>query len=195
MDTGSIINKVKNKKIIFFGEIHGTKEIPERIRDICDVLLIKGDKILYALELPVEIESKLNKFLKKEISEEELIKDKLLKDPISDGRFTPSLLKSIKYLSCDNAIFKCIDSLEGNVADRDGNMAKRLIKMVKMYPDHKIIVHLGNFHVSSKKVKFDGKTFKPLKLFMPRDLLNKSVTFVYNIKGSYFNQGLRKVIT
>ena len=189
-----MLDKIKNKKIILFGEIHGTKEIPVYIRKLCRIILRDRNNILYLLELPKEIEPKINKFIRKEISKKELIKDRLLEDSICDGRFTPSILRNIKSLSSKGVKFKCIDSVEGKPSERDKDMAGRVVKLIKKYPKPKILLHIGNFHVSSKKIRYKNRTWKPFKLYLPPKIINNSVTIICTAqKGSFYNQGVKKV--
>ena len=57
-----IISKIKNKKLILFGEIHGTKEIPELLSTFFNDVA-KNESFNLCLEIPDEFQEQLNSYI------------------------------------------------------------------------------------------------------------------------------------
>jgi len=187
-----INSKIKDKQLILFGEIHGTKEIPEFLSKFFSEIA-KEEDFNVCLEIPSEFQKNIKSFFK------------FNKEKHSDGRNSSEyfwLIKNLKNLNKKhgrNIKIFCIDMNSGirirdkkNIQNfREKIMAENILKSLK---DKKTFVIIGDIHASKKPILF-GK----LKINSTGSiLLDKIKDKIYNIrimptKGNFFNFGIKKI--
>src|SRR3989338_6620894 len=93
-----IKDKIKNKQIIFFGEIHGSKEIPLILAEFFRIFSQEEDFDL-ALEVPRDNQEKIDNFLM--LRNEEILKEISFfkQQENSDGRNSLEYLRLIKTIA------------------------------------------------------------------------------------------------
>lgn len=58
-----LLSKIKDKQIVIFGEIHGTKEIPELLSRLF-YEISKKENFNLCLEIPIEFQKSISLFMK-----------------------------------------------------------------------------------------------------------------------------------
>ena len=156
------------EKYYLIGELHGTNEAPEACWDI----LQKNKIPNLALEFPVNCQKEINNLLegKKKINEIFLF---WFKHP-HDGRSSPAM-KRLLIKAKEHAIkVHVIDTILGNAAEREKEMAKNLIKI-----KGKVAFLCGNVHASKQEIYFpilSRLAFKIISIFSPEyATLGKSI--------------------
>src|SRR3989344_7858827 len=149
-----IKEKIKNKKLVVFGEIHGTKEIPEMLSQFFSELA-KEEDFDICLEIPTEFQNNIKGFFN--------ICEKNIKN--SDGRNSLEYFRLIQNLKKLNEkhnrnikIF-CIDMGLNILLDNKKNLqnireeiiAKNILKSLS---NKKTFAILGNVHASKKIINF-----------------------------------------
>jgi len=165
--------KIKNKKVIVFGEIHGTKEIPETILNFLKNL---DEDFDICLEIPEEFQNNLSDFFK---------------EKPSDGRNSKEYLNLIKELSKLNKNIFCIDPIVQNQKEKEEGLAKNSLTRLG---NKKVFLILGEVHASKEKIIFNGQEIIPTGYLLKEKL--KEGFFNVRLKpskGKYFNFGIRKI--
>ena len=187
-----IKDKIKNKQLILFGEIHGTKEIPEKISEFFSELA-KEEDFNVCLEIPSEFQKNVESFFK------------FNKEKYDGGRNSSEYLGLIQNLKNLNKKYErdikifCIDMNSGiyvrdekNIQNfREKIMAKNILKYLR---DKKTFVIIGDIHASKKPILFGKLKINPVGSI----LFNKMKDKIYNIrimptKGNFFNFGIKEV--
>ena len=182
---------MEDKKLILIGEMHGTKEIPNKIKELCQSI---QEDIIYCLELPIQIKSLFLNFLNNKLSLNQFLQNNLVKEAVQDGRITPALVESLKQIK-HKINLEFVDDLESDIIKRDENIAINFVNIVKKHPNKKIILHCGNFHINDKIIMFENRMVKPARLFLPKEILNQCHTVIFlPSEGKYYNHGIKKVI-
>ena len=156
--------KIKDKKVILLGELHGTKEIPQVILDFLKSL---DEEFNLLMEIPDEFQKNIEEFYK---------------EPSPDGRNSKEYLDLIKTL---NKKLYCIDSFAKNQEEKEENLAKNILDLSN---EKKTIAILGEIHASKEKINFGEQEIIPtgniLKEKLKGDLL---CVRIKPSKGKYFN--------
>lgn len=195
-----LMKKIKDEKIILFGEIHGTKEIPNMLNKFFS-MYSKNNNFNLGLEIQENNQIHIDNFLKK--GEEKY----LLKMPFfkyrkqSDGRNSLEYLNLIKKIYYLNIKFKkeikifCIDT--SNHEDykipnkRETKIAENIIKIIS---EEKTFVILGAIHASKRIIKFEKMKLIPAGLIIYDKYKNDVMSIFFNVKsGLYFNQHLKEI--
>lgn len=198
-----IKDKIKNKKIIFFGEVHGTKEIPLLLAEFFKIFSQEDDFDL-ALEVPRDNQEKIDDFLR--LGKEETLKEISFFKPRknSDGRNSLEYLQLIKTIAEINLqrslpirIF-CIDlSLQDRFEsqnEREENMANNILDLWKK--EKKMFVILGNIHASKKEFTFCENIIYSVAYHLsifPHLTQNIFSVSLQPRAGKFFNFGIKKV--
>lgn len=187
-----INSKMKDRQLILFGEIHGTKEIPEFLSKFFSEIA-KEEDFNVCLEIPSEFQKNVESFFK------------FNKEKHGDGRNSSEylgLIQNLKNLNKkygrDIKIF-CIDIGSGiHVRDekniqnfREKIMAKNILKCLK---DKKTFVIMGDIHAFKKPILFGKLKINPVGSILFNKIKNK----MYNIrimptKGNFFNFGIKEI--
>lgn len=195
------IKKLANKHIIFFGEIHGTHEIPLMLSRYFEMLVRYYDFDI-ALEIPHNYQNEINEFINS--GDEKILKNtpffKNIKN--SDGRNSYEYLQLIKKIGLLNKKYNkiirviCIDvSEKENIKSQNNRERKISINILKnANKNKKIIVTMGNLHASKSVFQKKGKKILPVAHILFKEFGNKF--FSINLKpisGSFYNFGIKKV--
>ena len=174
-----IKNKIKDKKLILFGEIHGTKEIPEFLFKFFSELS-KEESFNVCFEIPINFQENSKEFFENK--------------ELSDGRNSKEyfeLIKNLKNLNENINIFfvapleiKSQEDIEKGIADNVRNILS----------DKKTFVILGDIHASKKSLSFGELEIKTAGSILFNEL--KENLFSIRImpeSGEFFNFGIKKV--
>ena len=194
-----LIEKIKSKKIVLLGELHGTKEIPELITSFFNEYL-KENQCNICLEIPSDEQSNIDKFFK--TGDQNYIYDmEFFKSKPSDGRNSKEyldLITNIYNLNKNNKtnIF-CIDvSIIDYTKDiqqqREIGIAKNIIKITNNR--EKTFVILGNMHIVKQKVTIGSISFLPVGYYLFEKYGNRVVSInLWPKEGKFFNFSVKKV--
>lgn len=196
-----IMRLIKESRVILFGEIHGTREIPELMKEIL-FRSASCHEINLGLEIPSTYQTEVNLFLTS--GKESLLK----KIPFfkshekSDGRNSREYSGLIKFIYGFNKRFSkkikifCLDvSEKGRVMSQ--NERERKIKyniLKKIYPNKKLAVVLGNFHVSKKIFCHKKIRIFPVAYRLHKKLGESLVTInLHPLSGKFYNFGIKEI--
>lgn len=191
-----IISKIKNKALVLFGEIHGTKEIPELLSRLFVEMSAKEDFNL-CLEIPVEFQNSISLFMK--TSDENLLKTIpfFSKNDSPDGRNSLEYLNLIRDICEVNLRNKkrikifCIDPSANSQKEKEEGLADNIIKSSK---NKKTFVILGNIHASKEVVNLPGISIIPTGRILSEKLGNQVFTInILPLKGKFFNLGIKEI--
>lgn len=103
-----------------------------------------------------------------------------LRDAVSDKRITNNILSFYKKLHKCGVIFKGLDDYHNEeINKRDMLMAKRFIEIIKNNLADKYILYIGNMHLIEKSIKIGKFQVNPIKIYLPKDILKKSLTIQF----------------
>ena len=184
-----IKKKIKGKKLILFGEIHGTKEIPKIITKFFSE--IKEDFDL-CLEIPEEFQNELDSFMQGGKT------PSFFEIDLLDGRNSKEyfeLIEEIKKINEDKIkkinIF-CVDSFAKSQKEKEENLAKNILKVLN---EKTVFAIMGEIHSSKEKINFND-----LEIITAGNILHgklKEEIFSVRIKpkeGKYFNFGEKEIV-
>jgi len=198
-----IKDKIKNKQIIFFGEIHGSKEIPLILAEFFRIFSQEEDFDL-ALEVPRDNQEKIDNFLM--LRNEEILKEISFfkQQENSDGRNSLEYLQLIKTIAEINLQrflpirILCIDiSLQDKFEsqnEREEGMADNIFNLWKK--EKKMFVILGNVHISKKQFILGEKIISPVACHLVALSYPSPRIFSVNLQprtGEFFNFGIKRV--
>ena len=192
MNRQQVIGKIKKHKYIFFGEIHGTKEIPKTTLEL--LKNIKGKNVL-CLELYEQVEKSLLAYIKGQ--KNYFLDSQYTKGPISDKRITENTIKMYKELY--KMSFKLMyleDYNSKKIKERDKNMANKFTEIVRNNKFDKYFIYIGNLHLIEKQYNFGIFKIGSIKPYLPEDIRKDALTILY-FKGKEekisFNQKLNRI--
>lgn len=190
-----IKDKLKEKEIFFFGEVHGTKEIPL-------ILSLFFEFIDYpynlALEIPSDYQERINNYLKS--GDENVVYNCLFfkNSEESDGRNSQEYINLIKkiYLLNKNKINKikilCVDiSLDTMISsqnERESIIAGNLLKAAKF---KKLFVVIGNVHAYKNIFTYENNNIYTVAYLLRKEKV-LSISLLPT-KGEFYNLGLRQM--
>ena len=198
-----IKDKIKNKQIIFFCEIHGSKEIPLILAEFFRIFSQEEDFDL-ALEVPRDNQEKIDNFLM--LRNEEILKEISFfkQQENSDGRNSLEYLQLIKTIAEINLQrflpirILCIDiSLQDKFEsqnEREEGMADNIFNLWKK--EKKMFVILGNVHISKKQFILGEKIISPVACHLAALSYPSPRIFSVNLQprtGEFFNFGIKRV--
>lgn len=190
-------DKINDKKLILFGEVHGTKEIPLMLSEFF-IRYSKDSNFSICLEISLSYQKNINEYLS--YGDEGVLKDIFIEKSESDGRKTLEYLNLIKQIRKINSVSKnkievfCVDidetaDIETIKTKRDEIIAKTILKQKE-----KVFAVLGNFHSSKTKLKLGDKLFIPAGKILFDELKDKFVNINLVPKsGSFYNLGVKKI--
>ena len=169
MDKNQIKKLIEHSKYVFIGDIHGTKEIPEKIFEIIRSIL-KKKKIIFCLELPQQAEKELYAYLNKKMSEKEFLQSKYLEDALFDHRIDKDRLSLYKKLYENNVILRCLENYDlENINERDKVMAMNFMELIQEHAEQ-YFVYVGGMHIIDEEIEIMGMKVKPLKIYLPKNI-------------------------
>lgn len=189
------LKKIKGKKIILLGEMHGVAENVEIVKTFIASLEAKNISVLIALEWPTKINSDVQSFLNNMKTvlpwqNWDFAQDK-------DGRISKEhvaflrwLKKRNKFLSPDKRhdIF-CFSEECKSWNTRDFKMAQNINYILNNRSQKIILAIMGNLHAQKKKFILDGKVHLPLAAHLSKKDI---IAFKCDYRcGSFFNHTLQ----
>ena len=176
-----IISKINDKKLILFGEIHGTKEIPELLLNLFSYLAKEEDFNL-CLELSEEFQNiKLDDILP------------LAKKIGTTGLISEEYIKLIKEMPKNIKIFFIVPNRIKNQEEMEKGVANNILKLVG---DKRTFVILGNIHASKNKIEMGTLEIVPAGFLIYQKLKEKMFSILLKPKsGEFFNNGVRQVVS
>lgn len=190
-------DKIKNKQIILFGEIHGTKEIPEMLSKFFSEIL-KNEDFNLCLEIPEEFQMGVDKFM---IAGNEDILKKISffsENADSDGRNSLeyfNLIKNIYKINLKNnrdvRVF-CIDSFAHNQEEKEKGLAKNILGL---FENKKTFVIMGDVHASKNPLLLGKLKINPTGFLLFNEFKDKLYSIrIMPTKGSFFNFGVKEIV-
>ncbi len=191
-----LINRIKEKQIVLFGELHGTKEIPKLLEEVFSALA-KEETFNIALEIPSRYQLTIDKFLL-EGKEDYLIQsDFFLETVSSDGRNSLEYLNLIKKIYHLRKEYKrpinifCIEldevlNEESAQDQKEKELSKSIMTIAKK--GHLLVV-LGDIHAAKKIIKIGDQKIVPLGYVLSKKFFGKVMSVRFSPrKGSFFNR-------
>jgi hypothetical protein len=162
--------------IALFGELHGTREIPQMVGDVACRALAGGARVLLGVELSTELTPKLDAFIHS--SGDRAATDRLLADTIwhrsyQDGRPSHASLarfERARELAAEGRDIRIVAfSVEASTGlMRDSLMAVQLARAVASRPSEIAIVLTGNIHSRTTVGTPFDPSYRPMGLILGR---------------------------
>ena len=189
---------VSNFDVILFGEVHGTKEIPNFIFSFISDS-IRNFNLDVGLELSSSYQSKLDLFLKS--GDENILTEIFLDSEENDGRKTEEyfiFVKKIRQLNLDlkkEIRVICLDVPEDFNSDDFQNDRERVIAdNILLNKREKLVAVLGNIHASKKEINFPNLKIIPVGNIIFQRLKDKFLTInLVPKKGEFYNFSVKKI--
>jgi len=186
------VELMNDKKIVLFGEIHGTREIPETLYRFFAKFAEKNDFDI-CLEIPRNFQSHIRDFFKK------------LQDYENDGRNSLEYLKIVDLIAELNLKYGrsihifCID-VDDTFPLKDEkdhqNVRERIMaeQIIQFSGKKKLFVVCGSLHAYKKELKFGEKIINTMGSILDNSFKEKVFSVLFFIKrGYYFNFGKKKI--
>lgn len=177
--TNEIISKIKSKKVVLFGEIHGTKEIPEMLSKFFKDLA-KDEDFNLCLELPEEFQNvKLDKILS------------LAKEEGTSGLISKEYIKLIKEMPKNVKVFFIVPNLIKNQEEMEKGITDNILKLTN---GKRTIAVLGSLHSSKNKITIGKLTITPAGFLIHKELKDEMYSVLIKAKnGEFYNNGLKQI--
>ncbi len=146
----ALITNLSSKDLVIVGEMHGTTEQPQKTFQLIKELAKNETQFLVGLEFPINIQPELNRFF--ETGDESILRGiYFFQEPrYHSGRGSLAMIELMKNLRTLRNVkvfaFDVPDDFRGN--DRDTQMAKHVLEIIKNNQNHKMLVYTGNIHSS-----------------------------------------------
>jgi uncharacterized iron-regulated protein len=187
----NLIKKIKSKKIVLFGELHGTKEIPNLLLDLFTTIL-KKESFNLCLEIPSKYQKYFNKFMingdEKYLKKIDFFYDKNQRDGRNSLEYY-NLIKSIYNLNKTNNhkiklfFIDVNESKEQN--EREFIIFKNILKTIS---NEKTLIILGDVHASKNKISFGSTNIIPIGYLMKQKYGDNMINIRFECKNkSIFN--------
>lgn len=188
--------KIKDKKLILFGELHGTKEIPDMISNFFSELAIEED-FNVCLEIPEEFQKQIINFM--DIGDEKILE----KIPFfaytvnSDGRNSFEYINLIKNLRLLNKKYNreikifFVDSDSNTQENKEKNISENTIKILS---NKKTFMVLGDIHASKNQFSLGRLNIIPAGSMLFNKLREKMFNVrIIPLKGNFYNFGIKEI--
>ncbi|HIH26307.1 hypothetical protein J4476_03520 [Candidatus Woesearchaeota archaeon] len=189
MKIDNIKKLINDNRIIFLGDVHGNKSIPETIFN-----LIKDfKKSVFAIELPKQPSGDIIDYFENKLSKEELFQNKYLKDALNDNRLNANTLDLYKKLYDFGFKLEFLEDYENklfNGKTKDKFIAEELKILLEKYPKYKIFLYAGNIHTLDKPIRILLIfKVKPIKYYLNNDIKKLILTIQFsNVKEITYNK-------
>jgi len=176
-----IISKIKSKKLVLFGETHGTKEIPELLLNLFRELS-KDEDFNLGLEISDGFQ---NVGLDKIIS--------LSKETGTSGLISKEYIDLIEKIPKNIKIFFIAPNSIKNQEEMEKVIADNILKLVD---GKRTFVILGNIHASKNKIEMGNLKIVPAGFLIYQRLKDEMCSILLKPKsGEFFNNGVRQVVS
>jgi len=169
-----ILKKIDKKKVILFGEIHGTKEIPNLLSDFFSDLS-KRESFNVCFEIPS--------------NQDDFFTDKNQRDGRNSLEYF-NLINKLKELRNVKIHFVDINDAK-DIKNRDKIIADNVLKALDK---NKTFAVLGNIHASKNKIIIGSLNIIPAGFLIYQRLKGEMCSVLLKPKnGEFFNNGLKKI--
>jgi len=190
----NLISRIKQSRVILFGELHGTKEIPKILLKLFR-RLSKEYPFNLCLEIPSKYQRYINRFFDTGNEKYLLMIDFFNDKNQMDGRNSLEYYNLIKilYVLKDKINIYCIDVNKlKNQNDREKLMANNIMKILNS--NKKTFVILGNIHASKNKISFNSLEIIPTGYILHNKLKDKIINILFVCEnGSFLNIKEKKI--
>jgi uncharacterized iron-regulated protein len=170
--------------IIYVGDYHTNAQAQRGFLRILKMLIEKTDRFVVALELiHKRYQSAIDQFLAGESSEREFLEEIKLKRrwyfdlwPNFQPIFDFSKYHHLKIYGVESA-----HSMNSTLKSRDLACAQRLAEISKQHPGHKLLVFIGDLHISPEHLPADLKSLQK-----PHDAPKKELIIFQNSEQIYW---------
>jgi len=175
-----IISKIKGKKLVLFGEIHGTKEIPEFLLNLFSELA-KNEDFNLGLEIPNEFQNvDFDKILS------------LSKETGTSGLISREYINLIKKMPKNVNIFFIAPNTIKNQEEMEKGILDNVLKLVN---NKRTFVILGDIHASKNKIELGNLNIVPAGFLICQKLGDKMFSVLLKAKsGEFFNNGIKQIV-
>jgi len=177
-----IIKKIEDKELIIFGEIHGTKEIPEKISEFFSEYVKENDFDI-CFEFPEEFQGRIEDFFK---------------EPNPDGRNSLEYFNLIQNIKKLNAKYNreinlfCIDPNAENQEKKEEEVAENILKNLS---NKKTFAILGEIHASKNPISFGELKIITAGSILLDKLKDKMFSLrLISTKGKFYNFGEKEIV-
>ena len=176
-----IISKIKGKKLVLFGEIHGTKEIPELLLNLFSDLA-KNEDFNLGLEISNEFQN---------VEPDKILS--LAKETGTSGLISGEYIKLIKELPKNINLFFIAPNSIKNQEEMEKEIADNILKLAD---GKRTFVILGNIHASKNKIEMGNLKIVPAGFLIHQKLKDEMCSVLLKPQsGEFFNNGVRKVVS
>ncbi len=165
---------------LVIGEVHGNNEMPAFVADLACAHLQRGRKILLGLELDVISQAALNSYMESNGMPEDI---QQLTQAVPKGfdvgitsQARLNLVESMRKARAAGSevrLFAFVNDASGqpyslggqanySVSGKDMLMAQQIEYRREEYPDHVLLVLVGNVHAKKSKGNFASSQYKPM---------------------------------
>jgi hypothetical protein len=126
-----MINSFKGKKLVMFGELHGTKEMPAYTAAVIAQAAKKFQNVYVGLEFPVEVQKNIDRYMAN--GDIRALKEtKFFTDPyFHSGRGSEAMIAMLNDLrKIPNVHIFCFDGQGSKREARDTAMARRILSVI-----------------------------------------------------------------
>ena len=174
-----ILPKIKNKRIILFGEIHGTKEIPIMLSNFFKYLA-KYEDFNLCLELSEEFQ---------DIKLEDILP--LAKKIGTSGLISGEYIELIKEMPGNVKVFFIAPNTIKNQEEMEKGLAENILKLTN---GKRTFAILGNIHASKNKITLENLNITSAGFLIKQKIKNKMYSVLFKVKsGEFFNNGLKRI--
>ena len=195
-----IKDKIIGKKVVIFGEIHGTKETPELLSKFFSEM-VEDEKFRdfsIGLEIPVEFQEDLTSYMK---SGDIVLLRKVSffsKENCLDGRNSIEYIKLIENIyrinlkNRINAGIFFIDPIAKNQKEKEAGLAENILKILN--EKKRIFAILGSIHASKDIVYFKDERIIPAGNILSSKLKDDFFNIgIFPKTGEFFNFEIKKI--
>jgi hypothetical protein len=164
--------------VLLMGELHGTQEVPRFVAQSACQAAVAGTPVTVGLELPVENQERVERFLASAGSEEDwlkLMEAPFWRSPFPDGRSSEAvanLLEQLRVLKAQGLDVRAFvfdhPQLKGQV--REDAMAATVLQQVKAGPERFYMVVSGNVHPRTVQGLPWDRQYRPMGLLLSETL-------------------------
>jgi len=190
-------DRIKGKRLILFGEMHGTREIPSLVLRFFK-RYARTQPFTLCLEIPHDQQELIDCYF--ETGKESLLKSMpFFQNPEKgDGRNSKEFLFLIKnvfklHKKNKNILIKCVDT---SIPPTDTNQREGILaeNMLKSLSKNQTFALLGNVHASKKEILFQSLKIRPAGFVLAKKLKSKMLTVnLWPLKGTFFNFGVKRI--
>jgi hypothetical protein len=159
---------VAQARLVIFGEVHGTKEIPALVGEFVCWRSGRSQSVFLGLEIPQEEQRAIDAYLSGggTLVDQKQLTSGVFWNTVRDGRSSEAIVQLIERIrrlrgSHVGVGIVAIDSGRYDVS-RDAAMARNLEAFMRMHPGSKFVALVGNIHAAKSNVSAADKKSQPM---------------------------------